>query len=155
MSISVSSNALASVQAALANPSVKRTEEELAYDKIVSSCVFLPKRQRQKPLPDQYRKVKRAYTVTTIAASVRYGGTRTVAVCSSLNHARKMVERNYGDIYEASYRLAVIEAIGLNCLYTHLCETYWYKWDGSYQKGRYRPIKTPKAFERSFGFGVG
>ena len=87
--------------------------------------------------------------MSTIARSAAYGGTRTVALCD-WKHAKEIVERNMGDIFECSYMLAVIESVVVNTLYNgigHLDqEAYWYRWYGTSEKGQYHPIVTPKAY---------
>lgn len=148
----ISSNAVSSVQAALANPSKERTPDEAAYDEVLRSCVLKPEGHVQKPSLATFT---RLYTVTTIASSARFGGTRTVVVCDSFDAARKIVEENHGDIWENSYMLAVIEGVAANRLYTYLDETYWYRWQGSRENGGYHAIETPEAYKNRYGFGVG
>lgn len=153
-SLHLSRNAVTSVKAVLRG-TPGRTEAEKEYDESVKGAKRLAG-HRQRPLPKGFVG-KRLYTITTIAASARYGGTRTVAVCDSLARAREIVKSNEGDIFECSYLLAVIEAIACNCLYPQVnpSEQYWFRWEGDSRTGRYLPIKTPPGYENTFGFGVG
>lgn len=133
---------------------MERTDKEKAQDAIVSSCVWKTadhqERHIEEPQPGQVR----LYGVTTIAASPRFGGTRTPVVCTTFERARIIVEQNEGDIWESSYMLVVIEAFASDELYSQFSgEMYWYKWDPV--AGRYRPIETPAAYENSIGFGIG
>lgn len=153
-SVKVSQGAVSSVAAALLQDPKLRTDEERRYDEVVKSCVPKPCTHSQLPAPEGVS--KRLYTVTTIAASARYGGTRTPVVCDDFEVAREIVERNAGDIFETSYRLAVIEAVVPNQLYGGtLDEQYWYRWDGPYETGRYVPVERPSAYEGTVGFGIG
>lgn len=142
-----------------------RTPKEEEYDAIVKACVRKRTPHRQKRPNANVVKYKgtRLYTVTTIAASDRFGGTRTVAVCATLKRAKTIVEKNMGDIYECSYMLVVIEAVVADWLYGGtLLENYWYKWygpggmkKGGGYKGSYKPIEIPEAYKNVFGFGIG
>jgi hypothetical protein len=97
------------------------------------------------------------YTVTTLAGGQAYGGTRTVAACSSFEKADELIRGNYGDIFEHSYQLAVIEAVPLDSLYggSFESETYWYAWFGLASTGGYVPILTPTEYADAHGFGIG
>jgi hypothetical protein len=151
--VKVSGNALASVSAVLASGGLhKRSDAEKAYDEVIRGVKLKRKGHVQKPAVVG---VVRLYTVTTIASSARYGGTRTVAVCTSFERAREMVEENVGDIFELSYRLAVIEGLIADHLYGGLDhEQYWYVWKGD-QDGSYKPIEVPAAYENVVGIGIG
>lgn len=155
----LSQNALASIAAALAGAGdggPERSEREKEYDAIVASVVFKDGHE-QKPARAIFSGsgFTRLYTVTTIAASERFGGTRTVVVCRTFGRAKEIVEENVGDIFERTYRLVVIEAVAADRLYDFLDEDYWYAWEGDYETGRYRPIDKPEAYRNIFGFGIG
>lgn len=158
-SVSMSNNAMASVVAVMAGPSKERDAEEAAFKKVVDSCVRLRGGHKQKPKPTgkYMSRIKRLYSVTTLAASARYGGRRTVAVYDSFDRAVELVENNYGDIYEFSYQLCVVEAFICNRLYGTLDEAYWFKWYGDPNKKNsgYRAIKTPEEFIGVHGHGIG
>jgi hypothetical protein len=146
----VSNSAVASVAAALAHGNRGRTEEEKAFDVLLTKCVWKEGRHKKQPLPKHFRKVRRLYTVTTITSSQRFGGVRTPAICTTFKLARDFVERNAGDLFECSYSLAVIEAVAADTLYTYLDEVYWYMWEPSEDPeytGRYREIEVPPGFE--------
>jgi hypothetical protein len=111
---------------------------------MLGACVSSPD-HTQKQGPDG-----RLYTVTTIAKSESYGGTRTVVVCDSFERSVEIVTTNEGDIYENSYELAVIEAILPNVLYDYQEEEYWYRWDDGY-----KPIQKPYALGMTVCWGIG
>jgi hypothetical protein len=133
---------------------------EKEYREVVRSAV--PKVEHvQLDCPEEILQNRgvRLYTVTTMAASSSLGGTRTVAVCSSFERAREIVESNEGDIFETSYHLVVIEAVVADWLYYPLAdEQYWFVWKpDSLDKvsGRYVPIEQPAAYEGMCNFGIG
>lgn len=135
----------------------ERSEEEKRYDEVVKSVVLLKGEHVQAPPTEELisNNGKRLYSVVTIAASNRYGGTRTVTVCD-FDRAREIVETNEGDIWECSYRLALIEGFVAGWLYYHLGEEYWYVWKQQEgEDGRYVPIEKPEAYREYIGFGVG
>lgn len=101
-------------------------------------------------------KAGRIYTVSTVAESPSYGGTRTVAACGTFAKAEEIILGNYGDLFETTYLFAVIEEVELDLLYGGFeHRQWWYSWLGDYQTGVYRPIKTPAEYEYVSGFGVG
>jgi hypothetical protein len=105
------------------------------------------------------------YTITTIvpgwlsAKSRRYGDKRTPAVCTSLERAREIIENNEGDIFETSYRYAVIETVFPNILYSYFGQKeyrqLWYKWEGSTERGRYVRCRKPREYRKVVGFAIG
>lgn len=151
--------ALESLAASRTEPSEKEKEQSRAYKEIVCSVVLKDEDHVQEELPEAVRKHdgRRFYTVTTIASSARYGGTRTVVVCSTFERAKEIVESNEGDIFEMSYYLVVIEAVVADWLYVAIDEQYWYVWEpGENGKdGRYLPIERPAAYVGTCGFGIG
>ncbi len=152
--VRMSGHALASVAAAV-SAGRERSDEERAYDEIVRSVVTRDA-HRQMPAPEDVLKHggQRLYMVTTIASSARYGGTRTVVVCSSFERAQKIVENNEGDLFECSYELAVIEATVDGWLYGGLIhEQYWYVWKDGTGDGAYVPIEIPKAYVDQINIG--
>ncbi len=77
------------------------------------------------------------FLVTTIvpgwpsAESKRFGGLRTVAVCTSYMRAVEIVTKNEGDIFEGTYQYAVISEIEPDVLYGGPClppNEVWYLW---------------------------
>lgn len=152
----ISSNALESVAAVLANPNTReRTDQEKAYEEVVKSAV-IKDGHRQAPRSEEVEKHhgQRLYMVTTLARSARFGGKRTVAVCSTFEAAQEIVEKNQGDIFECSYHLAVIEGIVADWLYGgDLDERYWYVWEGTSSDGAYVPIEEPEAFANHGNIG--
>lgn len=154
--LTMARSALNSVEAVLGGPPPgQQTAAEREYDAVVASVTGRAAHE-QAPAPRwlEEQGIARLYTVTTIAASARYGGTRTPVVCSSWERAREIVEANEGDIWESSYMLAVIEAVAADCLYGGgLDERYWYAWDLG--EGRYRPVEPPAAYAGQCGFGIG
>ena len=112
---------------------------------MMARCVQKDGPHQLEPAPKQVLKYNgtRLFTVTTIAASSRFGGTRTVMVTSSFDRAREVIETNEGDIFETSYRLAVIDTIVDGWLYHTSNARYWYMWVGSVGEGGYQPIEEP------------
>jgi len=150
--IVISNNAISSVAASLANRGKGRSEEEKAYDELLKTCVPKPEGHIRSTNDIGY-----LFTVTTIASSQRYGGTRTPIICSSFDRAKEYVENNYGDLFECSYALAVIEVVVVDHLYNgDIPDKYWYKWSKSFDSdsdddGYYQAIETPEAFkDRTF-----
>ena len=146
--VTVSRNALESVAAVLSSQGgpTKSSEAERAYNDLLARCVWKPEGHAQVPAREG-SDCPRLYTVTTIAPSARYGGTRTPGIFTSFERAREVVEGNLGDIWEHSYMLAVIEALHPDRLYSMLDEVYWYRWDGS--EKRYRAIETPSEYAQT------
>ena len=164
----ISQNAINSVAAAISNKSRARTPEEVEFDNCVSNVIHKSTGHRQRRIKlhkankPAFNKAlfkmagRRLYTVTTIAASARYGGIRTPVVCDSFKAAKRIVELNGVGIYETTYQLAVIESIIPNWLYYSLGEQYWYVWKGSCETGKYVPIEAPERYINSSGLsGIG
>lgn len=123
---------------------------EKECDESFAACVY-----RATPHVQKISKhsASRMYTVTTIASSERYGGTRTPVICRTFERAVEIIEFNEGDIWECSYMLAVIEAVVPDELYGFCDEQYWYKWD--LQAGKYKPIECPPGREHIVGYAIG
>ena len=137
--------AVTSTEAVLSGETFENSEYQSAIDHVtpVERHVCQPK-------------AGRIYTVSTIAESPSYGGTRTVAACGSFAQAEEIILGNYGDIFETSYGFAVIEEVELDLLYGGFDhQQWWYAWLGDAQTGGYRPIKTPAEYEHISGFGIG
>jgi hypothetical protein len=131
-----------------------RIKQEAQYDEILSLCV-------QKPSGHQVEQTSTRtwYTVTTLAASELYGGTRTVAIFDGFAEANDFVLANTGDIWETSYMLCVIEATIPNSLYGRSGPgaerpAYWYMWCGE-DDGGYVPIHAPAVYCDLHGWGIG
>jgi hypothetical protein len=101
------------------------------------------------------------YGVTTIHPSregERAGITssRTVAMCTRLERARQIVEGNEGDIFETTERLVVISTLSSDVVYGAVgCPDYqewWYRWEGTWQDGRYVPTEKPEEFRHVIGW---
>lgn len=100
------------------------------------------------------------YSVTTIN-SIR-GNDRCVAICSTLDRARDIVEDNECDIWEIEYDLVVIESKEVDHIYGGFggSEQYWYKWKGplgwaGVGKKGYVRIRRPTKYKNVAGFGIG
>lgn len=159
--ISMSNNAVDSVMAALSAPR-EETPEEKAYDAAEENAVVIPGGHVEKP--NEYPDAVRLYSVTTIAASRRYGGTRTVMICDSFDRAHEGLTKGAYFWWEHSYAFAVIEAIYANTPYGghNPRDQYWFRfnWDksappGEYPDGRYEAIEKPAHFEHHGEFAVG
>lgn len=124
---------------------------------------LLPHAHVQVPLPSEYatRAVQRIYTVTTISAGPRYGGTRTPGMFLDFDDAVRTVLENVGDIYEGSYQLCVIEASVPGVYSTLIGEEYWFVWHGPWGQepdvpdGGYKPCNKPSAWANMVAFGPG
>ncbi len=99
------------------------------------------------------------YTVTTINSN--NDNDRCVAICSTLDRAKEIVENNECDIWELKYDLVVIESKEVDHLYGGFdTEQHWYEWRGPmgsagiFAKG-YAPIDKPLKYKNVFGFGIG
>jgi hypothetical protein len=125
----------------------KSFSEEQSFDTIIASVERCDR--HIEPMCDE----KMLWSVTTIARSAEYGGTRCVAICLSFDRAVEMVETNEGDIWEASYQLAVIEGVVPDRLYPTTELQFWFVWDIKLEK--YVPIRVPRAYESILGFGLG
>ncbi|MES3004931.1 MAG: hypothetical protein V4690_02345 [Patescibacteria group bacterium] len=97
------------------------------------------------------------YSVITIVqgwpspAAERFGGARTVAICTDLQQAKKVVEENIGDIFEKSYDFALVVEFEANQLYGGLdteAAQYWYQWEGDSETGKYVPIDQPNEYQK-------
>lgn len=152
--------ATTSLEAAKADPDINvPTAREKEYYEVVKSVVLKPEGHKKMDPPPK-PELPRLYTVTTIACSARFGGTRTPVICSTFEKAAEMVENNDGDLYECSYRLVVIEAVVPDHLYTTLHEQYWYVWvynhkDSVNSEGSYKAIETPEVYKNIVGWGIG
>lgn len=133
-----------------------RNKQEAQYDEILSSCA-------KKPSGHQVKRTSTRtwYTVTTLAASELYGGTRTVAIFDGFAKANEFVLANTGDIWETTYMLCVIEATVPNSLYGQSWAgaerqrpAYWYRWYGN-DDGSYLPIHAPAVYCDLHGWGIG
>lgn len=146
-----SANASNSVAAVLSKKD--DSEEVAAFDKMVRGCRPIPRHRQKRPLK-RHQGATRLFTLTTLAASDRYGGTRCVAVYDNFKFAQRCVLKNCGDIWETTYDLAVIEVIHANSLYGGFTnEQYWYRWNR--RKKGYEPIERPDRYKQTVGFGVG
>ena len=124
------------------------SEEESSYDTIVSSV----ERCERHTKPECEEGM--LWSVTTIARSPLYGGTRCVAVCRSFERAVEIVETNEGDIWETTYKLAVIEGVEPDRLYPTSSDLqFWFVWNR--ESRTYVPIRVPAAYEFTFGIGLG
>jgi len=78
---------------------------------------------------------------------------RTWGWFKNLGQARTAIENNWGDIYEGEYNYAVIEKVTDGILHSgELSLEYWYKWHGSWRKGKYKRWKKPKRYDNIIGF---
>jgi hypothetical protein len=78
---------------------------------------------------------------------------RTWGWYSTLDKAKEAVEKNYGDMYENDYNYAVIERTPEGILWGgDIPKEWWYKWQGSWEKGKYVPWKKPSEYDTVIGF---
>ena len=76
---------------------------------------------------------------------------RTWGWLSSLKEAKKCIRENWGDLYEGEYSYAVIEEVAEGILIMPGRE-WWYQWEGTWEKGKYKQGKKPKEYEGVCGF---
>lgn len=97
------------------------------------------------------------YSVITIVQgwpseeAQKYGGSRTVIICTTLEIAEEVVLKNVGDIYETSYTYAVIVEFEADRLYGGLVtqnKEVWYRWEGDSETGKYIPCGKPEEYEQ-------
>ncbi len=150
MSLIVNSSAVDSVKAILNK--IDDSAEIAEFQKLVRGCRPIEK-HRLAPCAKTYKKYRRLFSLTTLAASERYGGKRCVAIYDDFQKAQRAVFENHGDIFEYSYTLAVIEPIYANVLYSYSARAYWFRW--SKKKKGYEPIQTPERYKNTCGVGVG
>lgn len=107
---------------------------------------------KYKNSPHQYTSTnsKTLFAVVTLANKLE---DRIPVVCDSFDKANEIVVNNYGDIYEYSYSLVVIEEFILNKLYANSVNEYWYYW--SLEDECYKPIEKPEVYSNIVGFGIG
>lgn len=99
------------------------------------------------------------YSVTAINGN----RDRCVAICSTLDRAKEIVENNEADIWELEYDLVVVESTESDCMYGGFpdpVEQYWYEWTGprgwaGVGANGYTPIERPVKYKNVCGFGIG
>ncbi len=86
---------------------------------------------------------------------------RCVAICTTLDRAKEIVENNVWDIWEMDYDWVVIEEKVADAVYAGFTnKTWWYEWkgprgwEGVNCKG-YVPCERPAKYEHTTGFGIG
>jgi hypothetical protein len=125
------------------------TRAEQAYDEVLKAVVPCSSHEERRVFDVA---AARLYAVTTIAKSVRYGGTCTPVVCTTFEKAKKIVEQNIGDLWEHSFDLVVIEVFAPDRVYGALLdEQYWYCW----RDDHYQAIEWPEAYRGTIGWGIG
>ena len=108
-------------------------------------------------------------TIQEIEKISRHGNTyighdtRIPGIYTTLEKAKECVENNYGDIWETSYDLVVIEETETDYLY-QTCRPnigqWWYEWkgvrgmEGVGTKG-YVACECPKRYQNIVGWGIG
>lgn len=162
MSIEVSKHAVSSVAAALSQDPSVRSDGEKTYDEALAATVLKPGGHVRTPTTESAGSPC-GFTVTTIASSARFGGTRTVVIADSFEEAVKALTESGGYFWEHSYMLAVVESFLMNQAYGGFVrERYWFRFEtgerdeaGRFADGRYVAIEEPPGFERVGEFGVG
>lgn len=87
---------------------------------------------------------------------------RTVAICTSLERAKEIVETNENAIYELDGTFVVIESFQSDAIACYGDRTaYWYQWEGPTGfagldvPDGYKPCTCPPQYERTVGWVVG
>src|SRR3954465_11454148 len=101
-------------------------------------------------MPDQ----QKMFTVTTHPGKLAFSGDRNVALCTTLERAKEIVETNELDIFEGDYIYAVIEDVYADCMYGGVDrQQWWYRWNTA--TTNYLPCETPEMFQNTSGFAIG
>lgn len=104
------------------------------------------------------------FTFAVVTLTKPSGEDRCVALCSTIERARQIVERNEGDIWETIYRYVVIERRTLDVLYgdiTGESVQEWYEWHGPKgwagvgKPGYVKLDSAPNIWKHAFGFVAG
>lgn len=79
---------------------------------------------------------------------------RTWGWFADLATAKKSLAQNWADMFEMGYYPhGVIEEIYEGILHgATIPKEWWYKWEGTCQKGKYKPWKKPKQYDHVIGF---
>lgn len=78
---------------------------------------------------------------------------RTWGWYSDLKTAKESVEMNNADIYEGQYNHAVIEEVAEGILFGgDIPKEWWYKWEGTWEEGGYKPAEKPGEYLGVMGF---
>jgi hypothetical protein len=100
------------------------------------------------------------YAVVTIVPN-DISRDRCVAICTTLDRAKEIVENNVWDIWETVYDWVVIEEKRADEMYAGFNnEQFWYEWkgprgdEGIAFKG-YVPCERPEKYDHIVGFGIG
>lgn len=79
---------------------------------------------------------------------------RTAAVLLTLDHAKRIVESNSCDIAERGYTYAIIEEYELPHFYQTPLNEWWYKWEGSWDDGKYVACEKPEKWKNVVSWGM-
>lgn len=105
----------------------------------------------------QERRLASVYTVTCLGTRVFRGSIerdRIMAICTTIERARDIVECNANDIHETSFGYAVIEQARLNGAYPEVGateESEWYEWEGEPDEGHYVRRENEHSYRKAIG----
>ena len=78
---------------------------------------------------------------------------RTWGWYNKFEDAEKCVVENWADIYEGEFNYAVIEEKKEGILmFDNNDSEHWYKWEGTWEEGKYVPCNKPEEFSNIVGF---
>ena len=72
---------------------------------------------------------------------------RTWGWFTKLKDAKRGIEKNFGDIFEGMYNMAVIEKVPEGMVVNVPVREWWYVWSGSWENGGYVPAVKPKQYQ--------
>ena len=131
---------------AVISHSPKRSAKDSKYIYTVTCLYDLPPYCLKFDSKYEYKKKMKEYESR--------GGCRCFGWFSSLKQAKEAVEKNHGDIHEYSYLYVVIEKNSDGFRFEIPTE-WWYKWNGTHERGGYIPIDKPKEIQQTIGWGMG
>ena len=94
--------------------------------------------------------IYRSYRKRTSKSQRKYFtiiSSRTWGWFADFKTAEKSVLENWGDIYEGEYFMALIEEVPEGSVVNMPTHEYWYKWTGTWKKGKYVKVNNGKPEE--------
>lgn len=127
------------------------------------------------------KKVKLIYVITTMNIGFKYGNPtaskdgiyhsyrkrtspnqkkyltiiskRTWGWYPDIEQAKEALEKNYGDLYEGEYQYGVIEEVPMGVMWGGgETKEWWYKWKGSWEKGKFQSCEKPDEYKNIICF---
>jgi hypothetical protein len=78
----------------------------------------------------------------------------TMAICTTQERAEEIILGNENDIMETDAEYAVVEELPMDYTYPvgERDLQWWYKWEGTYEDGKFVKCEKPKQFENIVGW---